>query len=88
MAVFVLLCIISSIFFMAHEHFHECHGGDCPICLVIQLSEQNIKLLSFSMFFFAVSVPFFFMVCHEFLLGILEIFVTKTLVSQKIRLNE
>ena len=83
----LLALTVFSIFFSASERFHECHGDDCPICLLLQIAEQNIKLLSLALFF-AVAVG------GDILKKIQDSSIvcgphlkSKTLVSQKIRLN-
>ena len=40
---------VLSVFFAAAEAGHDCSGDDCPICFVIQLAEQNVKLLSLAL---------------------------------------
>lgn len=46
-ALLLLLSTATSIFFAAHEKFHECSGEDCQICLLLQAAELNAKLLLF-----------------------------------------
>lgn len=51
-AVFAALFIaftVFSVFFVAAEAGHDCSGDDCPICFVIQVAEQNVKLLSLAL---------------------------------------
>lgn len=47
-AVFIAFTVFS-VFFTAAEAGHDCSGDDCPICFVIQLAEQNVKLLSLAL---------------------------------------
>ncbi len=88
LAVLVLLFTVSSVFFTAHEHFHDCSGEDCPICHVIQISEQNIKLFSFSLSLSAVAIVFHFMFADALAKVAATVFIAYTLISQKIRLND
>ncbi len=48
-AVFMLLVVLAflllSTFFIAHEADHECSGEDCPVCALIQISENNLRQL-------------------------------------------
>lgn len=87
MAAALLAMALCSILFSAAERFHECHGDDCPVCQLLQISEQNIKLLSLALFF-AVAVGGERFKKNEgasILCG--PVLKSKTLVSQKIRLN-
>lgn len=47
-AVFIAFTVFS-VFFVAAEAGHDCSGDDCPICFVIQVAEQNVKLLSLAL---------------------------------------
>ena len=47
-AVFIAFTVFS-VFFAAAEAGHDCSGDDCPICFVIQLAAQNVKLLSLAL---------------------------------------
>ena len=87
MAAALLAMALCSILFSAAERFHECHGDDCPICQLLQISEQNIKLLSLALFFaVAVGGERFKKIAEASILcG--PLLKSKTLVSQKIRLN-
>lgn len=51
-AVFAALFIaftVFSVFFAAAEAGHDCLGDDCPICFVIHVAAQNVKLLSLAL---------------------------------------
>ena len=83
----LLALTVFSISFSAAERFHECHGDDCPICQLLQITEQNIKLLSLALVF-AVAVGgarFKKFSDASILCG--PVLKSNTLVSQKIRLN-
>ena len=87
LAAALLALTVFSISFSAAERFHECHGDDCSICQLLQITEQNIKLLSLALFF-AVAVGgarFKNFEGVSILCG--PSLKSNTLVSQKIRLN-
>jgi len=87
LAAALLALTVFSISFSAAERFHECHGDGCPICQLLQITEQNIKLLSLALFF-AVAVGgarFKKFEGASILFG--PVLKSNTLVSQKIRLN-
>ncbi len=54
LAVMLFIFTVSSALFVAHEMHHQCSGEDCHICHIIQICQQNIKLLSFALTAFAV----------------------------------
>ncbi|MBR5965124.1 MAG: hypothetical protein IK015_03330 [Treponema sp.] len=76
-----------SIFFSAAERFHECHGDDCPVCQLLQIAEQNIKLLSLALFFAVAASGARFKKIKDASILCGPVLKSKTLVSQKIRLN-
>lgn len=76
-----------SIFFSAAERFHECHGDDCAVCLLLQIAEQNIKLLSLALFFAVAVSGDRFKKIQDASIICGPLLKSKTLVSQKIRLN-
>ena len=88
LAVLVFVCTLSSVFFTAHERFHACSGEDCPVCLVMQLSEQNLKLLSLLLLFCAAAAAAVFGCRRERLTAVPAVCRADTLVSRKIRLND
>ena len=83
----LLALTVFSIFFSASERFHECHGDDCPICLLLQIAEQNIKLLSLALFFAVAVGGDRFKKIQDASIVCGSHLKSKTLVSQKIRLN-
>lgn len=91
-AVVVLLFTFASSVLVAHElhHYckHEISGGDCPVCLVVQICEQNLKLLALAFAAFHLFVAFCGFKKVDFHLSRKSVFNTSTLVSQKIRLND
>ncbi len=85
-AVFILLTVFS-VFFAAAEAGHDCSGDACPICFVIQVAEQNAKLLSlalcaagsfFARRYFALKLSF---------KNSYQTFFNNSLISLKTRLN-
>ena len=41
----VLLFLFVSTYFIAYEADHECTGEDCPVCALIQMSENSLRQL-------------------------------------------
>lgn len=41
----VLLFLLASAWFIAHEADHDCTGEDCPVCALIRISENNLRQL-------------------------------------------
>ena len=76
-----------SILFSAAERFHECHGDDCAVCLLLQIAEQNIKLLSLALFIAVAVGGARFKKIQDASILCGPALKSKTLVSQKIRLN-
>ena len=83
----LLALTVFSIFFSTAERFHECHGDDCPICLLLQIAEQNIKLLSLALFIAVAVGGDRFKKIQDASIICGPLLKSKTLVSQKIRLN-
>lgn len=87
LAVLLLTFSIFSVAYIALEKNHKCSGTDCSICFVINIAEQNLKLLSL----FVASV----IICSHQIKNSKTLsdftnkfyFTYNTLVSQKIRLN-
>lgn len=85
-AVFIAFTVFS-VFFVAAEAGHDCSGDDCPICFVIQVAEQNVKLLSLALCAAGVSL-----VRHCFALKLsfknsYQTSFNNSLISLKTRLN-
>ncbi len=83
----LLALTIFSIFISAAERFHECHGDGCPVCLLLQIAEQNIKLLSLALFFAVAVGGDRFKKIQDASIVCGPHLKSKTLVAQKIRLN-
>lgn len=85
-AVFIAFTVFS-VFFAAAEAGHDCSGDDCPICFVIQVAAQNVKLLSLALCAAGVSL-----VRHCFALKLsfknsYQTFFNNSLISLKTRLD-
>ncbi len=88
LAVLLLVFSIFSVAYIALEKNHHCEGDDCPVCLVISIAEQNIKLLSFGAIFKA-SCNYFCIFKKSIFASVKNTYLkSNTLVSQKIRLND
>ena len=87
LAAALLALTVFSISFSAAERFHECHGDDCPICQLLQITEQNIKLLSLALFFAVAVGGARFKKFEDASILCVPVLKSNTLVSQKIRLN-
>lgn len=81
-----LFITFASLFYIVKEVNHNCTGEDCPICANIHQAEQNLKNLGSGLTeVFAIKwIPVFIVE----LAGIqFVLFFCKSLVSQKVRLN-
>ena len=87
LAAALLALTVFSISFSAAERFHECHGDDCPICQLLQITEQNIKLLSLALVFAVAVGGARFKKIEDASILCGPVLKSNTLVSQKIRLN-
>ena len=88
LTIFLLIFVFSSIFYSAEEAGHDCTGEDCPICHIIQIAQQNLKLLRL---FFSVTVVvaiFKSRIEKSLFIKISEKFTEKSLVALKIRIND
>lgn len=81
----VLFFVLFSVFFIVHEADHDCSGDDCPVCMLIQIYEDNIRQVGSGdaasatgiLVFLALTMPVFMAFSVR----------TSTLISNKIRLN-
>ncbi|MCR4904280.1 MAG: hypothetical protein K6A23_15585 [Butyrivibrio sp.] len=87
MAVFMLVVVLFSAFFVAIEMGHDCSGEDCPICHCIQQCENTLHHIAGGMVLQAeVILPvIFFILTVSFLTD--ELY-QQTLISQKVRMND
>lgn len=77
-----------SFFFEIAESNHQCSEEKCQICLILQLTRNNLQLLTLFFFFLYIlkkEFNSFFEKCFHLKN---QITIKKTLVSQKIRLND
>lgn len=87
LAVILLIFTLLAVKFAELKVKHDCTGEDCQVCFVIEVIEQNIKLLSLT---FGAVIILDFKRFSEKPAGfnILKIEYSHiTLISQKIRLN-
>ncbi len=86
MVLLLLLFVLLSVFFIAHEADHECTGEDCPVCALIQISENNLRQLGSGAPAAAAVIS-----CIVFVMMLQSLtdtgIVISTPVSRKIRLN-
>lgn len=88
LALFLLAFVILTIVLETAESAHECDGEGCPICHLLMITQDNLLLLGLS-FSAAALYILVFMAATECVSRILNIqIVTRTLVSQKVRLND
>lgn len=88
LAAILLAFTVFSVSFSAMEHNHECSGEDCAICYVIQVAEQNLKLLKITAAFIAILTFTSFYKNKNFTIIKNYSLNTQTLISNKIRLND
>ena len=89
-AVFAALFIaftVFSVFFAAAEAGHDCSGDDCPICFVIHVAEQNVKLLSLALCTAGVSLARHCIASKIPFKNSYQTFFNNSLISLKTRLN-
>lgn len=86
MGIIMLIMILSSELYIAHESEHNCIGDDCPICACIAQCERVLEFIS--------SVTFSnYAICFNFCITILSVcipvlfFTQKTPVLKKVRMN-
>lgn len=85
-ALMMLAIALLSALFIAVEADHDCTGEDCPICVCIEQCEQTLRQIGGGMAAGIVSVlpaaAFLFIAVYYFIA-----FLSETLVSKKVRLN-
>lgn len=82
----VLLFLFISTYFIAYEADHECTGEDCPICALLQMSENSLRQLgSGAPAAAAVSSLFILILVMQVCTG--DSITLPTPVSRKTRLN-
>ena len=84
-AAVLLAGLFLSAIFVPHHIDHDCTGEDCPICAVVLLARVNLQNLNFTPEIASFAGRFSFVSLAFFVAG--GIFVSKTPVSEKIRLN-
>lgn len=88
LAVLFMAFTIFSVAYISLEKNHDCSGNDCAICFVMDVAEQNLKLLSFAVAIAAFARQFFNFKKQTFSFAKNTYFKSISLISQKIRLND
>ena len=86
MIVFLLFSVIISLYFIIEEHNHDCSGEDCPVCQMIQMTEENLKTLDSSLLVYAVIILMFKSIiktADNFKALVLD----NSLIGEKVRIN-
>ncbi len=87
MSVIMLVLMLLSLFFIAAEAGHECHGEDCHICEVIEQCRKTVRRVGETMVrFFAETLPL--MILAYVLPTFERRYFGNSLVSQKVRMND
>lgn len=85
---FLISFTLFALFFIVIEADHDCYGENCAVCLIIQISQQNMQLLRLILCGAATSFAFFSRQTKS-LSRIQNIQIEQfSLFSQKIRLND
>ena len=86
MGIIMLVMILFSGFYIAHEIDHDCSGEDCPICICITQCESLLELISCAT---ANNIEISFNTCIIILSVCFPVlfFIHKTLILKKVRLN-
>ncbi len=82
----ILLFLFISTYFIAYEADHECTGEDCPVCALIQMSENSLRQLG-SGAPSAAAVSSLFILILVMQICTSDSITLPTPVSEKIRLN-
>ncbi len=85
LALMFLASLCLSVLFVHAEFDHDCTGEDCPVCAVIQIARTNFQNLSASSSL-SVTTALPSCIALSFFLWS-AIFVLKTPVTEKIKLN-
>lgn len=88
LAVLLLTFSIFSVAVIALKNNHECSEDNCPICFVINVAEQNLKLLSLTGLSVAVLRHFNVFRAPFFNSQKITYLKSNTLIAQKVRLND
>ncbi len=87
MSIIMLVLMLLSLFFIAAEAGHDCHGEDCHICEVIEQCRKTVRRVGeTTVRFFAVTLPL--MILAYVLPAFERRYFGKSLVSQKVRMND
>ncbi len=87
MSAIMLVLMLLSLFFIAAEAGHDCHGEDCHICEGIEQCRKTVRRVGeTTVRFFAVTLPL--MILAYVMPTFERKFFGKSLVSQKVRMND
>lgn len=81
----VLVLLFSTVYIEEHYH-HDCSGSDCPICIVLEQCDYNVRTIGAAVFV-ACSAIVLFSLTHTAEFDVVGQFVCNSLISQKVRLN-
>ena len=82
----LILGVLFSAFYIAHEYEHDCTGEDCPICQYIAECEAFVNQISTGIVFLFTAIAIVSLAI-KLIEELSEVFSYDTLVSQKVRLN-
>ncbi len=82
----LLLGVLFSTFYVAHEYVHDCTGEDCPICQYIAECEAFVNHVSTGVVFICAAIVAVLAISDTVSMFTRDGLFT-TLVEQKVRLN-
>ncbi len=85
--VMLLVGVLFSNFYVAHEFQHDCTGEDCPICQYIAECEAFVNQISTGVVFVCTALIAFLAISKTYTF-VTRVGVFSTLVDQKVRLND
>ena len=83
----ILLTILASSYFLAHEAAHKCDDEDCPVCECIHICEEALKRLSNASEVFVALMMFGVILSADNEINE-PLLISTTPVNRKIRLND
>ena len=83
----MLLMILTSAYFLAHEATHNCDDEDCPVCECIHICEEELKRLSNAGEVFVALLMFGIILSADNEINE-PLLISMTPVNRKIRLND
>lgn len=49
----IIFVLVASYFFILHETRHDCTGDDCPVCALVAICRNTLKVFSVALILFA-----------------------------------